>query len=58
MDPQEERKIVNEIIKDRRLSYSIQIKDVEGDKYVVESNFGSEIVYIKKGDSYFLESEV
>ena len=58
MDPQEEEKIIDEIIKDRRLSYSIQIKEVDGDKYVVESNFGSEITYIKKGDNYFLESEV
>jgi hypothetical protein len=58
MDAQEERKIVNDIIKDRRLSYSIQLKDVDGDKYIVESNFASTITYIKKGDSYFLESEV
>lgn len=58
MDPQEEKKTIDEIIKDRRLSYSIQIKEVDGDKYVVESNFSSEITYIKKGDNYFLESEV
>jgi hypothetical protein len=58
MDAQEERKIVNEIIKDRRLSYSIQIKEVDGDKFVVETNFGSTITYIKKGDNYFLEGEV
>jgi hypothetical protein len=58
MDPLEERKIIDEIINDRRLSYSIQIKEVKGDKYICETNFGSEIVYIKKGDNYFLESEI
>jgi len=31
---------------------------VEGNKYHVRNNFGSEIVYIKKDDNYFLEEEL
>ena len=58
MDPAEEKKIVNEIINDRRLSYSIEILEVEGDKYTVRNNFGSTIVYYKKGKNYFLEDEL
>lgn len=58
MDPAEEKKIVNEIIKDRRLSYSIEILEVEGDKYTVRNNFGSTIIYHKKGKNYFLEDEL
>jgi hypothetical protein len=58
MDPAEEKKIVNEIIKDRRLSYSIEILEVEGDKYTVRNNFGSTIVYYKKGKNYFLKDEL
>jgi len=58
MDPKEEKKIIEDIMKDRRLPYSIEILDVEGDKYTVRNNFGSTIVYFKKGDSYFLEHEL
>lgn len=58
MDPAEEKKIVNEIINDRRLSYSIEILEVEGDKYTTRNNFGSTIVYYKKGKNYFLEDEL
>ncbi|MHA2007045.1 MAG: hypothetical protein ACXABO_05610 [Promethearchaeota archaeon] len=58
MDPLEEKKIVEEIIDKRRLSYSIEILDVQGDKYTVRNNFGSSIVYIKKNEGYFLENEL
>ncbi|MFW9773780.1 MAG: hypothetical protein ACFFEO_16635 [Candidatus Thorarchaeota archaeon] len=58
MDPNEEKKIIEDILKKRRLSYSIEILDVQGDKYTVRNNFGSTIVYIKRNDDYFLESEV
>jgi hypothetical protein len=58
MEPAEEKKIVDEIIKNRRLSYSIEILEVEGDKYTVRNNFGSTIVYHKKGNKYFLEDEI
>lgn len=58
MEPEEEKIIIQEILKDRNLSYSIEILDVNGDKYTVRNNFGSNIVYIKKGGNYFLEEEL
>lgn len=58
MDAAEEKKIIDEIVKNRRLSYSIEILEVEGDKYTVRNNFGSNIVYHKKGKNYFLEDEL
>jgi len=58
MDPVEEKKIVEEILKDRRLSYSIELVDIEGDKYTVRNNFGSTIVYFKKDNNYYLETEL
>jgi len=57
MDPEEEKKIIKEILNNRRLSYSIEILDAEGDKYTVRNNFGSTMIYIKKGDNYFLEDK-
>ena len=58
MDAQEEKKIIEEMLKQRRLSYSIEILDVQGDKYTIRNNFGSTIVYIKKGENYFIEEEL
>ncbi len=58
MDAQEEKKIIEEIMKQRRMSYSIEILDVQGDKYTIRNNFGSTIVYVKKGDNYSLEEEI
>jgi hypothetical protein len=58
MDAQEEKKIIEDIMKQRRLSYSIEILDVQGDKYTIRNNFGSTITYVKKGDTYFLEGAV
>jgi len=58
MDPVEEKKIVEEILQNRRLSYSIELVDNEGDKYTIRNNFGSTIVYYKKGDKYYLETEL
>ncbi len=58
MDPVEEKKIVEEILQDRRLSYSIELVDIEGDKYTARNNFGSTIVYYKKANSYYLETEL
>ena len=57
MDSAEEKKIVDEILIDRALSYSIELLEVEGDKYTVRNNFGSTIVYKKKGSKYILEDE-
>lgn len=58
MDAQEEKKIIEEIMKQRRMSYSIEILDVQGDNYTIRNNFGSTIVYVKKGDTYSLEEEI
>jgi len=58
MDPVEEKKIVEEILMDRRLSYSIELVDIEGDKYTVRNNFGSTIVYFKKDNNYYLEKDL
>lgn len=58
MDPEEEKKIVDEIIKSRRLPFSLELIDVQGDKYTVRNNFGSNIVYVKKNEEYFLEEEI
>jgi hypothetical protein len=57
MDSEEEKRIIDDILNKRRLSYSIEILDVQGDKYTVRNNFGSTIVYIKKGDNYFVEQD-
>ena len=53
-----EKKIIEDILDQRKLSYSIEILDIQGDKYTVRNNFGSTIVYIKKDNSYFLEDEM
>ena len=58
MDPAEEKRIVDEILKDRALPYSIEFLEAEGDKYTVRNTFGSTIIYKKKGSKYFLEDEV
>ena len=58
MDSKEEKKIVEDILNKRSLSYSIEILDVQGDKYTVRNNFGSTTIYIKKNDIYFLEEEL
>ena len=34
MDSNEEKKIINEILNQRRLSYSIEVLDIQGDKYI------------------------
>jgi hypothetical protein len=58
MDSEEEKKIIEEIMNQRRLSYSIEILDVQGDKYTVRNNFGSTIIYVKKGDNFLLEENL
>ena len=58
MDSNEEKKIIEDILNKRRLSYSIEILDVQGDKYTVRNNFGSTMIYIKKDDDYFLQDEL
>jgi len=58
MDSIEEKIIINEIMNQRRLSYSIEVLEVQGDKYTVRNNFGSTITYVKKGENYFTEAEL
>ncbi len=58
MDAVEEKKIVDEILKNRRLPYSIEILEVDGDKYTVRNNFGSTTVYYKKKGNFYLEDEL
>lgn len=58
MDPQEEKEIIEEIMDNRHLPYSIELLDVQGDKYTVRNNFGSTMVYIKKDGNYHLEEEL
>ena len=58
MDPNEEKIIIDEILKSRRLSYSMEFVEQDGDKFTVRNNFDSKIVYIKKENGYFLEEEL
>lgn len=51
----EGKKIIEEIIKKRSLPYSLELINVQGDKYTVRNNFGSTIVYIKKGDDFIID---
>ncbi len=53
----DEVKIIDEIIKQKRLPYSVEIVDIQGDRITVRNNFGNTIVYIKKGEVYNLEAE-
>jgi len=58
MDPEEEKKILNDIIKHRRIPYSIELLEVDGNKITVRNNFGSTITYLKKKDgSYDLSND-
>ena len=58
MDPEEEKIIINNIISKRRLPYSIEVLDVQGNKYTVRNNFNSTIVYVKKGDEFYIEEDL
>jgi len=58
MDALEEKNIVEDILKNRRIPYSIELLEVEDNKYTVRNNFGSTVVYIKKDDKFYLEDEL
>ncbi len=58
MDALEEKEIVEDILKNRRIPYSIELLEVDDKKYTVRNNFGSTVVYIKKDDKYYLEEEL
>lgn len=50
-----EKAIIDGIIKQRRLPYSLELVEIEGNRYTVRNNFGSTIVYIKKGEEFIIE---
>jgi hypothetical protein len=56
MDPQDEKKLIKDIIRQRSLSYSLELLDVQGDKYKFRTNFGSEIVYVNVDCQFFMEA--
>ena len=58
MDALEEKTIVEEILKNRRIPYSIELLEVDKNKYTIRNNFGSTVVYVKKDDNYYLEEEL
>ncbi|TXT65372.1 MAG: hypothetical protein BAJALOKI3v1_110074 [Promethearchaeota archaeon] len=58
MDPEEKHMIAKEIVRERRLPYSIEVVEENNNKYRVINNFGSETTYIKKDGHYFLEDEL
>lgn len=60
MDALEEKRIVEDILKNRRLPYSIELLDVDDTKYTVRNNFGSTVVYFfdKLSKNYHLEEEL
>ena len=55
MSKEDEKKIIDDIINKRRLPYSIEIVDIQGDQITVLNNYDCKMVYIKKGDDYFLK---
>ena len=58
MDALEEKKIVEDIQENRRLPYSIELLEVDDNKYIVRNNFGSTVEYFKKDGKYYLEEEL
>ena len=58
MDALEEKRIVEDILKNRRIPYSIELLEVDDNKYTVRNNFGSTVVYIKQDDNFYLEEEL
>ena len=58
MDALEEKSIVDDILKNRRIPYSIELLEVDDNKYKIRNNFGSIVIYIKKDDNYYLEEEL
>ena len=58
MDALEEKIIVEEILENRRLPYSIELLEVDDNKYIVRNNFGSTVEYYKKDGKYYLEEEL
>ena len=59
MSTQEELDLMaREISSQRDLPYTLKIEKIDGEKIYCRSSWGNHIVYIKKKDKYFLESEL
>lgn len=58
MEESEKKQIIQQVIKQRRLPYSLDLLEVNGDKYVFLNNFGSTITYVKVGEEFLLEEEI
>ena len=50
--------MAKEIASQRNLPYTIKIETIEGNKLWCRSSWGNHVIYIKKDNKYFLESEV
>ncbi len=58
MDVEQEKVILEEIRSMKYLPYSMELISVDGDTYTLRNNWGNIIIYIKKGDNYFLKKEL
>ena len=56
--PEVDIKLAEEIAAKRNLPYTLKIERVDGDKIYCRNSWGSHILYIKKDENYFLESEL
>jgi hypothetical protein len=50
--------IAKEIVSQRNLPYTLKIERIDGEKIYCRSSWGNHILYVKKKDKYFLESEI
>ena len=58
MNEQELEALGKEIAHQRNLPYTIKVEKIEGDKFWCRSSWGNHVVYVKKDNKYFLESEL
>lgn len=58
MDEEQEKVILEEIRSMKYLPYAIELISVDGDTYTLRNDWGNIIIYIKKGDKYFLKEDV
>ncbi len=56
--PEELKIMAKEISTQRNLPYTIKIEKIDGEKLFCRSSWGNHVIYIKKKDKYFLESEL
>ena len=58
MSEHELEAMAKEISTQRNLPYSLKIEKIEGDKLWCRSSWGNHVVYIKKDNRYYLDSEL